>query len=585
MVRIKKQSAAKFQKSLSSTGGALNADASLRYRFAPLPAGVAAAFDHEANEIIMPPINSIYLTEEEAIKLRAFDGHERKHHHLDDGNVLKRFMENKPKKLIEKGYRHLSDARIEANTNFRERGTDQDIAVYRKKEFDKLMKDKEAFWAQDPFGFLWAAMQYKWCGVGNIPIPPKYMPYFDTAWTILNDGRFKKACQQKKEGSQASVDLAKEIVNAWDIEDPPDSEQSNDENDKDSSSKDSGQGDGEPSSPKEGEGKPSKEETISEKYENIDTDFEIDPESLGHDIAEIGAKQKKDHPHDGRPYVPYTAEDQIIIAPKNPIRYEGLESAIESQSKLARKRMARMLLAESLARTETHKRSGKLDRRSYVRVAQGSERAYKRVYKTKTMTSAVQIIVDCSGSMSGRINLCANLSTLFAKIFDPLQIPFEILGYGCTHARANIDSLKNQGYTRVDGNVTIIFKEFHEKFSAVKHRLGSMPSSAIYGTLDADTIYWGASRLLKVQADRRIQLVLLDGSPESVSYGDSGLYRETLKKVNGLVLTTGIEQVAIGIMTEAPKQFFKNWIICNDMSDFIKTGIDTLGKKLTIRRR
>lgn len=213
----------------------------------------AAGYDPYKCEIIMPAVNSVAITEEEARKLNAFSYHERMHHvlsglkYMEDALVsdnpkiakeLREFFKNNAKGKVPELNRgmhatmtnYIEDCRIELNKNYRLIGDLEDLHWYRKTESaDEMEKHFDEMMLNNPWGGIMQTAQYNLCDYRFFHIDPAKYPeqskMYDIAWKILKDGRFDKSLNKMKDGSDTSFELAKEIIEAWKTEANRDIEQ------------------------------------------------------------------------------------------------------------------------------------------------------------------------------------------------------------------------------------------------------------------------------------------------------------------------------------------------------------------------
>lgn len=243
-----------FCRSLRLSAQALTLDSDLKMVWRRLPPGMGAGFNCWDNEIIMPAVNTMELSEDEARKLNAFCYHERLHHFLtDDDMMLLAMVLDNPKlakeieeyhkklkaykKTNRKGHKpngpkkmkrgmhctltnYIEDCRIELNEHCRFPGDLEDLLFYRKGE---AADDFEAMFTlglmMNPWGIIMQTLQYNLCEYRQFVIDPKQFPeqakMYDIGWAILNDGRFEKSRHLQREGSATSLELAAEIIQAW----------------------------------------------------------------------------------------------------------------------------------------------------------------------------------------------------------------------------------------------------------------------------------------------------------------------------------------------------------------------------------
>ena len=164
--------------------------------------------------------------------------------------------------------------------------------------------------------------------------------------------------------------------------------------------------------------------------------------------------------------------------------------------------------------------------------------------------SAVSLVIDCSGSMSGsRYAIGAACCVALSDTLTSLTIPHEIIGF-----------------TEDDWLLTYVFKNFGTVFTRQKC-LNVMANKQLrlLNNADGESVLWAAERLVKRKEKNKLMIVLSDGYPSGRYTGDGNMY---LKHVCGLIETgSSIDLVGIGISTEAVRRFYKHYVVVNDPSE------------------
>ena len=726
-----------FAGDIQITGRALAGDIKLKYVFTTnLPKGADAGYDPVNNILILPKVNPGAMNEDEARKYHCFDYHERKHHALSDVEVCK----GNPTygQTLRDFCNILEDARIELNDEYHVIGDDEDQRWYRIKEFHKHCDEWMLNGTMNPWGYLMHSLLFELLGYGVAPMSDQLQPYHDSAWEILQDGRFEAATKQRRQGHKVTLQLAKEILAKWNQDkkndksdekeegegdgegesenedsddkdkerksgkgkgkgkkskDKPDKEEKKEKNsgkgesekknddgsddeDSDGGSKgddpkdkkdqkgkgqgkdkkddseesqgdkeDEGEGDGkgkdEEEDKEDGDGEggdkdedgdgdadkspktppknfdPSK--TVQEEYETaqnsgdeaqmmaVDTLMEFIKEFFKQIENERNPKFRMSHVPDCDTYIPFNAHDRTLIAPMHQNEYTVIYNEISARIAWVRAQLTQFLQAESQSRLESNLKRGKLHSRSFYKLALGSERLFSKKFVGKSLSSAVQIVIDLSGSMQScgsyenghsmtRAQLAAQCSILFGEVLNALHVPFEIIGYNASDPKIeDKDFAKKSGFTRHSDIVNRwVFKAFNEDFHAVKYRMGSCslhmpyyednpldPNLGVVGgcNVDHEVILWGAARLAKRQEKRRIQIVLADGLPSGCNGGNyGGLLDTELLKANQRIIAAGMEQLAFGMCCEGVKNFYKKCIVLQNLNDLNSEALKLLAQ-------
>lgn len=250
------------------------------------------------------------------------------------------------------------------------------------------------------------------------------------------------------------------------------------------------------------------------------------------------------------------------------------------------KKMERLVSAKSLATWTAGHRSGRLNAGALSRlVAFNDEAVFKRKHTSMTKDVAVSLLIDCSGSMNGyKIRTAIQSAYAFASVLGRMGIPFEMLGFTtgedvrrllCLNlndpsAECTLDNyLQSVGHgkTRLSSLRIYVLKEFKKRFG-YNEKLG-MASMTYSGqknnNVDGESVMIAVKRLMKQKAARRILMVLSDGKPTVVGarwVGEKHL-KNTIEKVGKM----GVECIAIGINSDAVKEFYPKYVVLRNVSE------------------
>jgi cobalamin biosynthesis protein CobT len=241
--------------------------------------------------------------------------------------------------------------------------------------------------------------------------------------------------------------------------------------------------------------------------------------------------------------------------------------------------LERVLKVRENAKWSPEKDRGRIDARSLGKMAsnKGYRTVFKEFTKTETNNVAVEILVDMSGSMGGRMRTAKMAVVAMAEALRDLQIPFEVTGFFsegdnkvAEFTRTLGDTARfNRTYERLDLHV---FKGFDSPtLSGIeKMFVGSQNP-------DGECVAWAAKRLAVRREKRKILLVLSDGEPAT---GDSNraILCSDLKNKIKAIGKSGIECIGIGIQTECVKNFYPDYIVLNDVAELPKQAMGKLSK-------
>lgn len=196
-----------------------------------------------------------------------------------------------------------------------------------------------------------------------------------------------------------------------------------------------------------------------------------------------------------------------------------------------RSALMRLLRSQDLVGWSSREESGRLDRRSFKRMAAGEESLFSRRQYKEAEKSAVSIMVDCSGSMSGAgIEPAQDVSIHLGQLLDKARVSFSCHGFRST--------LKSRSSNREEDYMLIPFKPWGLSFRKASSRLGSMKFMANNGTPDYAALYWAVEDLSRRPEARRILFVITDARGYNV---------EEMTIVRDLAVKHNIKMIAVGI--------------------------------------
>lgn len=281
---------------------------------------------------------------------------------------------------------------------------------------------------------------------------------------------------------------------------------------------------------------------------------------------------------DPRQYLVFTREmDRIEPVPVpediNDKWVPRMEEEVRQMTAKMRKDIERIMASQShVIRTPGHRR-GKLHSPSLFRVAQGDPRVFSVKEEHVSKDTAVTLLADNSGSMSGeKMRLAMIASYALCATLNAVKIPHEVLGFttgnyydvpvALREAMAADIEKSHISYDRIEPLAIPIYKSFDERLDAeVKRRFAYMMNAqrGLSGNIDGESLEVAAERLMKRSEKRKVMIVLSDGQPAGSH--KSGPH---LSYVTRNLEKNGIECIGIGIMDSSVKRFYKKWVVLND---------------------
>ncbi len=234
-----------------------------------------------------------------------------------------------------------------------------------------------------------------------------------------------------------------------------------------------------------------------------------------------------------------------------------------------------------LARVKKHSflEEGRIDMNRLAAIAKGTDkRVFYSVKNGVALNTALEIVIDQSGSMSGVISELVLLVMALGESLTAIGCPFEIFGASTSGVYIPLD-----GFTRTQPIIYNIFKVFNEQWSLVKNRINRL--SAQVNHIDGEVIEFAGRRLLERKEKRKVIFALSDGIPQGNQGKDAEL-GENLKNVCKRLRSQGIEVYGFGIKTKQPKFYYgeENFIYLEDATKMSEIFFKKLAQVIALNR-
>lgn len=306
------------------------------------------------------------------------------------------------------------------------------------------------------------------------------------------------------------------------------------------------------------------------------TPAEPDGEGMedGPELSEGDRPNRQQTADDGRAVDVYraftTAFDETVDAAElcDPMELDRLRALLDAQlstlgsvvSRLANK-LQRRLLAQQNRSWMFDLEEGMLDTARLTRVITDptSPLSFKMESESPFRDTVVTLLLDNSGSMRGRPIMVASVcADILARTLERCGVKVEILGFttrawkGGQSREAWISAGKPANPGRLNDLRHIIYKAADAPWRRAKKNLGLMMREGLLKeNIDGEALTWAHERLLVRPEQRRILMVISDGSPvdDSTQSANSALYLDKhLRQVIERIETQStVELIAIGI--------------------------------------
>lgn len=228
-----------------------------------------------------------------------------------------------------------------------------------------------------------------------------------------------------------------------------------------------------------------------------------------------------------------------------------------SESRAFANQIRRYIQASARTKVNPEQYNGRLNRSAIVRLAlppvDGGE-YNKRLFYTQTKqtmkNTAIFVLTDWSGSMSGpKMEYAADASQRLVHTFErQLRVPVALALFSNRRSDCDVGYVKRfntRGLTQ--DAMALRFSKFTNYCS---------------GNNDADAVNWAYNELLKRKEDRRILMVLSDGSPTGSYKGNPGT---ALKFITDKIQKDRhIEMWGVGIRSDAVSRYYDNYVVIDD---------------------
>ena len=294
----------------------------------------------------------------------------------------------------------------------------------------------------------------------------------------------------------------------------------------------------------------------------------------GPDVAEGALPNRQENADDGRAIDAYrvftTAFDEVIDAADlcDPMELDRLRSLLDQQltvlssvvARLANK-LQRRLMAQQNRSWAFDLEEGVLDTARLTRIITDptSPLSFKAESESPFRDTVVTLLLDNSGSMRGRpIMVAAVCADILARTLERCGVKVEILGFttrawkGGQSREAWITAGKPPTPGRLNDLRHIIYKAADAPWRRAKKNLGLMMREGLLKeNIDGEALTWAHERLIARPEQRRILMVISDGSPvdDSTQSANAALYLDKhLRQVIERIETQSpVELIAIGI--------------------------------------
>lgn len=276
----------------------------------------------------------------------------------------------------------------------------------------------------------------------------------------------------------------------------------------------------------------------------------------------------------------YSPVDRYRIVPEGRKLFEmKVERHLSSSvSSTLAKDLERAIASRNRVQFIPGQRRGRVHGASLYRLSMNDDRVFRRKEDHKAVNACVQQVIDLSGSMGGRkIELALASAYTLADALDRIHVPNVITGF-TTYGNPDVATMSKRGFSRFEALMLPIIKNWHEKANSpeIRARMGCVAETfPLLNNVDGESIAQLASLFAGRMEDKNIMIVQSDGAPCAAGDGFSNHLRSV---TNDIENTSDINLLAIGILTDAPRRYYKNYALVNKVEELGTSVVSELSR-------
>lgn len=276
----------------------------------------------------------------------------------------------------------------------------------------------------------------------------------------------------------------------------------------------------------------------------------------------------------------YSPVDRYRIVPEGRKLFEmKVERHLSSSvSSTLAKDLERAIASRNRVQFIPGQRRGRVHGASLYRLSMNDDRVFRKKEDHKAVNACVQQVIDLSGSMGGRkIELALASAYTLADALDRIHVPNVITGF-TTYGNPDVATMSKRGFSRFEALMLPIIKNWHEKANSpeIRARMGCVAETfPLLNNVDGESIAQLASLFAGRMEDKKIMIVQSDGAPCAAGDGFSNHLRSV---TNDIENTSDINLLAIGILTDAPRRYYKNYALVNKVEELGTSVVSELSR-------
>ncbi len=264
--------------------------------------------------------------------------------------------------------------------------------------------------------------------------------------------------------------------------------------------------------------------------------------------------------------------------------YDSVLAEMSGTINMLRRKLERALIAKQTRDWDVAKEHGRLDTKRLTAAVAGRTTVFKQRTDRMEMDTALTLLLDLSGSMSGyKILVARQCAIAIAEAVDRTGIKYEMLGFDnqfsgswCCEYRKQFKEQNGRLYNRQEPLRMSVFKHFDERLFEAKGAIGTIVEMADGNNADGEALLHAVNRLNARTEKRKVMMVLSDGYPQAWGTG----HNQHLKDVCNDIEASDVDLVGIGIQSDAVERFYDKHVVVSHISDLEGEVMNQLSKLL-----
>jgi hypothetical protein len=331
------------------------------------------------------------------------------------------------------------------------------------------------------------------------------------------------------------------------------------------------------------------EDVEEEAYEDTDESGPVRSPELGVDDVFANIRARTVRPIELAPISPpgrtnMTKWESVLALTDRQVSNDVRRLSKVAKSPALKTALARILRAPERTGRDTGA-SGRFDPRKYGKMIAGSELVMKQLWMEPGIGTAVSIVIDASGSMSGEpMKLAVETAWVFAEACEAAGAAVEVVAYRgdySTYVPSAGETIGGQSSNTLPGlpgdpATVITIKPFSLRLARCAGAFRFAGKIADGGTPDYTAVRDACHRLVARPEERKVVLSVTDGCGEIAEMKQLCAFSHQLFGVD-------VIGIGIGIEKETMEWSYDDGLVIRSISELEGVGLKALARKLDSR--